>query len=138
MKRHHRYLIALLALLLLGCSPLLRGKGSRRAHLDKAADKILSASSLRGASWSIMAVDLQDGRVLMTREVDRSLVPASNIKLLGTSCALETLGPEYRIATTIGHTGRAEPDGVLPATGRLPQKSHHVFPFWTTDTFSAW
>ena len=141
MRQLHRTSIALLALLLLGCSPLLRGKGSRRAHLDKAADKILSASSFRGASWSIMAVDLQDGRILMTRDEDRSLVPASNIKLLGTACALETLGPDYRIATTIGYTGRLEPGGVL--NGDLivigagdPTMSSRFLD--STDTFSAW
>ncbi|HEX7342870.1 MAG TPA: D-alanyl-D-alanine carboxypeptidase, partial [bacterium] len=140
MKTLHRYSIVLLALLL-GCSPLLRGGSSRQARLDRATDKVLSASSFRGASWSIMAVDLQDGRILISREEDRSLIPASNIKLLGTACALETLGPDYRIATTIGYSGRLESSGTLAGDLIIigagdPTMSSR---FWdSTDTFSAW
>jgi D-alanyl-D-alanine carboxypeptidase/D-alanyl-D-alanine-endopeptidase (penicillin-binding protein 4) len=52
-----------------------------------------------------MAVDLDDGRILLQRDPERALIPASGMKLLVTACALETLGPEFRLTTTIGYTG---------------------------------
>jgi len=141
MKLRIRHLALLCAVIILGCSPLLRGRGSRYTHLSRSADKYLSGVSLRGSSWSIMAVDLADGAILLARDQDRSLIPASNLKLLVTACALETLGPEYRIVTTVGYTGQVDPSGTL--NGDLvvigagdPSLSSRFAD--STDTFSAW
>jgi len=56
-----------------------------------------------------------DGATLASYNADRSLQPASTLKLLTALVALETLGPGYRGATEF--RARAEPvDGVLRAT----------------------
>ncbi len=109
--------IALLAVVLFGCSPLLGGGDSQVKYLQAAAEKQLRNASFRGASWSLMAVDLTTNRILLARDEYRALIPASGVKLLVTACALETLGPDYHTATNLGYTGQLTWEGKI--TGDL-------------------
>lgn len=114
MKSRPLALSAVLALAILtGCAPLLKSGDKNLKYVDKTADKYLSSLVLRSSSISIMAVDLADGRIILQRDPERALIPASCMKLLVTGCALETLGPEYRINTTIGYTGNIDASGTL-------------------------
>jgi D-alanyl-D-alanine carboxypeptidase/D-alanyl-D-alanine-endopeptidase (penicillin-binding protein 4) len=107
-------LTALLALTILsGCAGLLKSGDSDRKYVAKSAAKYLNSLVLRSSSWSVMAVDLADGRIIIQQDADRALIPASGIKVLVTACALETLGPEYRLRTTLGYTGRLDASGTL-------------------------
>lgn len=113
MKQKTIILAIVMATLLSGCSPLLRGPGDRLDYIQQASDKYLRSIYLKGSSWSIMAVDLESGRIILNRDSDRMLIPASNMKLLTTACALETLGPDYRIPTLVGYRGEVDSSGVL-------------------------
>jgi D-alanyl-D-alanine carboxypeptidase/D-alanyl-D-alanine-endopeptidase (penicillin-binding protein 4) len=44
---------------------------------------------------------LDSGRILYDRESDKLFIPASNVKLLTTACALAALGPSYEFKTAI-------------------------------------
>ena len=58
------------------------------------------------ASVSALMVDLETGAEIYNLDPDRLLVPASLMKLVSTSVALETLGPDYKFTTTIWYQGR--------------------------------
>lgn len=60
--------------------------------------------SLRGAS---------KGNVLLDHRAEKSLVPASNLKLFTTISALEILGKEFRFKTTLEYSGTIDDQGTL-------------------------
>jgi D-alanyl-D-alanine carboxypeptidase/D-alanyl-D-alanine-endopeptidase (penicillin-binding protein 4) len=70
------------------------------ASLDANIDiTVAGASALHGAHVGILAIDARDGRVLYQRNADDLFEPASTLKLLVGSVALEKLGPDYRFHT---------------------------------------
>ena len=73
----------------------------------------LAVPHVPAAHSAAMALDLNTGAVVFGRNPGLSLVPASNEKLPITYTALETLGPDFRIATDVlGH------GAVVGTTGR--------------------
>jgi serine-type D-Ala-D-Ala carboxypeptidase/endopeptidase (penicillin-binding protein 4) len=50
---------------------------------------------------SCQVVDLNSGGILMEKNPDLSLTPASTMKIVTSACALDTLGPEFRFSTQI-------------------------------------
>ncbi len=87
------------------------------ATLDANLDVALAgATVLRGAHVGIYAIDAHDGRVLYERDQDSAFEPASTLKLLVGSAALDKLGPDFRF-TTEAVAGGPVADGLLE--GRL-------------------
>lgn len=78
-----------------------------RAYLST----IESDSNFKGASIGVLAVTA-DGDTILKKDFDKLLVPASNMKLVTTALALQTLGSDYRFETKIGYSGTIS-DGVL-------------------------
>ena len=92
--------------------------------------------------WGLLIVDSVTGETLYQKNADKYFVPASNMKLLTTALALDTLGPDYRFRTTI------ETKGVVSADGKLcgdlilvgrgdPNLSNRRFPFDTKEEFDG-
>jgi D-alanyl-D-alanine carboxypeptidase/D-alanyl-D-alanine-endopeptidase (penicillin-binding protein 4) len=79
------------------------------ANVDVA---LAGAATLHGAHVGLYAIDARDGRVLYERNQDQAFQPASTLKLLGGSAALDHLGPDYRFRTTLVANGSVE-GGVL-------------------------
>lgn len=69
---------------------------------------ITSAPGLKGSQFSIVVRDVKSGRTLYERNADQRLIPASTLKLLVSTAALERLGPGYRFTTSVSATGRIE------------------------------
>jgi len=64
-------------------------------------DGVLAAgSTLRHAHVGLLAIDARDGRVLYEHSADDAFQPASTLKLVTGSAALDTLGPGFRFRTT--------------------------------------
>ena len=61
----------------------------------------LAVPHVPAAHSAALALDLTTGAVVFGRNSTLSLVPASNEKLPITYAALETLGPDYQIATDV-------------------------------------
>ena len=84
-----------------------------RGNLDRAFD---AEPALRGAHAGLLAVDARDGRVLYARAADDAFQPASTLKLLTGSVALDVLGTAFRFRTDVFADGTVD-GGVLH--GRL-------------------
>jgi D-alanyl-D-alanine carboxypeptidase/D-alanyl-D-alanine-endopeptidase (penicillin-binding protein 4) len=88
--------VAALAVALATGSPL-AGAQTLRQELNDA----LSIQGVARARTGALAFNLQSGRVVYGLHRDRSLRPASNEKLGVALAALDRLGPEHRIPTTV-------------------------------------
>ncbi|MCB0581242.1 MAG: D-alanyl-D-alanine carboxypeptidase/D-alanyl-D-alanine-endopeptidase, partial [Phaeodactylibacter sp.] len=101
-----QYPLILLFLSLAGIAP------AQNAY-QAAANRLAAEPSLKNGSLSISVVDVESGKLLASYEPERSLSPASNLKVLTTASALALLGPDYRFQTQL------EYDGALSAEGQL-------------------
>ena len=93
--------IVLLCLLI--CLHLLAG-----AQTPAPVKWLLQAPYMRGASFSLVVKDVQEGRTVYSYDTDRLQSPASVLKTVATATALEILGEEYRYPTTLEYDGILE------------------------------
>jgi D-alanyl-D-alanine carboxypeptidase/D-alanyl-D-alanine-endopeptidase (penicillin-binding protein 4) len=77
---------------------------------------VLSAAALGSAAPTTCALVTQGGRTLAALDPGDALIPASNMKILTASAALDKLGPAFRFTTRVT-AGAAPVGGVL--TGNL-------------------
>lgn len=93
--------IVLLCLLI--CLHLLAG-----AQTPAPVKWLLQAHYMRGASFSLVVKDVQEGRTVYSYDTDRLQSPASVLKTVATATALEILGEDYRYPTTLEYDGILE------------------------------
>ena len=93
--------IVLLCLLI--CLHLLAG-----AQTPAPVKWLLQAPYMRGASFSLVVKDVQEGRTVYCYDTDRLQSPASVLKTVATATALEILGEDYRYPTTLEYDGILE------------------------------
>ena len=86
-------------------------------ELRDAIDNALAAKGLANATVSIQIKSLKDGSVIYEKNPEQPLMPASNMKLVTTSAALEKLGKDYKYSTRFYLT--ANPDGSGVVNGSL-------------------
>ncbi len=95
----------------LGMEESFAGQNELSALIEKAKD-ICRDPALRHGQWSFFVMEAASGQTHVEINGDKSLVPASNLKLLTTAAALAYLGPDYRFSTELGYTGFLK-EGVL-------------------------
>ena len=93
--------IVLLCLLI--CLHLLAG-----AQTPAPVKWLLQAPYMRGASFSLVVKDVQEGRMVYSYDTERLQSPASVLKTVATATALEILGEDYRYPTTLEYDGILE------------------------------
>lgn len=81
--------------------------------LQPAVDAFVSASVFEHASIGIAVIDVKNGRMIASHAPQRSLTPASILKLVTTSSALALLGPDFQYKTELQYDGQIQADGVL-------------------------
>lgn len=110
------------SLLASSCTPAAtRGARVARAALAREIDGALADSALVGSGAAVLVVSLDRGDTLYSREADRLVTPASNLKLFTAASALGLLGPDYRFVTPLLATGPVRGDtlqGDLVLVGR--------------------
>ena len=85
----------------------------RAQSLHAEIDALLNVEWLRYGYCGVVVRDLQTGETLYTRDAERVLIPASNMKLLVSAAALHRLGADYRFRTRVWMRGTLLPDGTL-------------------------
>lgn len=105
--------VALVCIYLFAACGTAVAAGEARTMLAHYADSVLTQTSLRGASWSVLFYSLTGDSVLFERDADRLLIPASLTKLVSSAAALNALGPDFRFTTACRYTGTFSADGTV-------------------------
>ena len=115
-----RLCLGLVMACLLGVPVAAQKAGSPRATanpglaiLTARIDAHLAQPAFADAAWGVKVVSLDTGKTLYTHNADKLFVPASTAKLYTAALALDALGPDYRIPTTLFATGKPGRDGEL-------------------------
>ncbi|HLW43077.1 MAG TPA: D-alanyl-D-alanine carboxypeptidase/D-alanyl-D-alanine-endopeptidase [Candidatus Acidoferrales bacterium] len=77
------------------------------------AEAALSAAGPDKGAWGVLVTDATTGEDLYARNAGGYFMPASNAKLFTTALALATLGPDYRVRTTVASSSTLDANGVL-------------------------
>lgn len=96
-----------LCVLLMSCA-LQNVAAANNNRLVQAIDLALSASCLDDQQTAISIVSLPDGKPVYQHHVDIPLLPASTMKVVTTSSALNYLGAEYKFKTELLAQGSAQ------------------------------
>lgn len=71
------------------------------AQSQTVLQKFIDHPALKHASVGVSVVDMTTGKPVVENDADKSLTPASVLKLITTATALETLGENYRYKTDV-------------------------------------
>lgn len=114
-----RTLILASVLIVSACSSAARpAQPTPRVGFDYVADSLIHVSDLSKAVWGIEVYDPARDRVLYSHNGNRHFIPASNTKLITTTVAMGTLGPDYRYRTPLLATSRDSVIAALVLEGR--------------------
>ena len=111
-----------------------KGEPSDVIRFRERVHAALESAGGERAYWGVIVTDADTGSVIYSQNEDRYFMPASNAKLFTTAMALATLGPDFRIRTTIESAATPDSAGVLAGdlvlVGRGDANlSSRVFPF---------
>ncbi|WP_414550061.1 D-alanyl-D-alanine carboxypeptidase/D-alanyl-D-alanine-endopeptidase [Anabaena sp. CCY 0017] len=84
------------------------------AQLKSAVDTITNSPEFSRVRWGILVKNMADEQTLYSRDAEKYFNPASNTKLLTTAAALQQLGADFRIRTSVYQ----DSDGILRVVGR--------------------
>jgi D-alanyl-D-alanine carboxypeptidase/D-alanyl-D-alanine-endopeptidase (penicillin-binding protein 4) len=124
--------------------PVIEEKKARTAtgRFAERVETVVQVAPVDKGEWGLLVVDATTGETLYEKNADKYFVPASNMKLLTTALALDTLGADYRFRTTMETNGKLGANGKL--TGDLilvgrgdPNLSNRKFPFDTKEEFDG-
>ena len=79
-----------------------------RYRVKKVLKEILSDSDFKNAGFAFYAFDWQKRKVISAINPDKSMIPASNQKLITTATMLELYGPDFRFSTRLEYTGHID------------------------------
>lgn len=71
-------------------------------YSQDALDRFVNHPALKHASLGVSVVDLENGKIIFSHDAEKSLTPASTLKLVTTATAIETFGDNYRYKTKVG------------------------------------
>jgi D-alanyl-D-alanine carboxypeptidase/D-alanyl-D-alanine-endopeptidase (penicillin-binding protein 4) len=83
------------------------------AELRSRLTEQVSQPHLAAAALGVKVVSLDTGKTLFERDAHKLLKPASNAKLYTGALALDRLGPDFRIKTSLYSAGKATLGGVV-------------------------
>lgn len=86
---------------------------SNPSELRERLEAHVGAARFRHALWGVQIVSLDSGRVVFSHNADKLMIPASNTKLYTGALALDRLGPDFRIRTSLYTAARPSARGTL-------------------------
>jgi serine-type D-Ala-D-Ala carboxypeptidase/endopeptidase (penicillin-binding protein 4) len=113
--QHRFYKSGVLFVLIVFLIPAL-STGIQAGTLETIQTKVaqcLKRPGVRAASWGIEILDPATNEVLVAVNPDKTFKPASVLKVVTTSAALEKLGSDFRFRTGVYTDGVLESDGTL-------------------------
>ncbi|WP_089127306.1 D-alanyl-D-alanine carboxypeptidase/D-alanyl-D-alanine endopeptidase [Tolypothrix sp. NIES-4075] len=95
-------------------APATKTKNICPTQLAAAVDEVINRPQYSRVRWGILVQPLYKAQNLYSRDAQKYFTPASNAKLLTTAAALQQLGANYRIRTSVYQDG----NNVLRVVGR--------------------
>lgn len=92
--------------------PAAPGADAPKSALQTFAEQLAARPALQAARIGIRVEDAETGAVLADVGGDKRFLPASNMKLLTTAAALDVLGPDFRVRTSV-YAPAPNADGVV-------------------------
>src|SRR5437667_12250647 len=83
------------------------------SELQKRLSEHVSQPRFGAALWGVKVVSLDTGKTVFEHNPQKLFSPASNSKLYTVALALDRLGPDYRIKTSLYAEARPTPSGTL-------------------------
>lgn len=83
------------------------------AALQQRISELVANPRYNAALWGVKIVSLESGKVLFSTNAEKLFSPASNSKLYSMALALDKLGADYRIKTSLYARTRPDADGTL-------------------------
>lgn len=111
---------------------------------DKSSDTFHADSSLAHASVSLCVANANTGEIVIDYNSGLSLTPASIMKLITSSAAIELLGPDYTFKTRLGYTGSVTKrwgrlrGNIIITGGGDPALGSKYFPGYYSDFLDGW
>jgi serine-type D-Ala-D-Ala carboxypeptidase/endopeptidase (penicillin-binding protein 4) len=84
------------------------------SQLSSAINTIINRPQFSRVRWGILVKALSSANILYSQDSQKYFIPASNMKLFTTAAALQKLGADFRIRTSVYDDG----NGVLRVVGR--------------------
>ena len=84
-----------------------------QASLNQAIKGLANIDAMKHASMSVSVIDVESGKMIASYDPDRNLLPASSLKIVTTSMALEVLGENFKFKTELQYDGEIDADGTL-------------------------
>ena len=84
------------------------------AQLSSTINTIINRPQFSRGRWGILIKTLSSDKILYSQDSQKYFIPASNVKLFTTAVALQKLGLDFRIRTSIYDDG----NGILRVVGR--------------------
>ncbi|MCF6148979.1 MAG: D-alanyl-D-alanine carboxypeptidase/D-alanyl-D-alanine-endopeptidase [Candidatus Kuenenia sp.] len=82
-------------------------------NLRSTVEKQMNSSALKHAQWSIYAEYADTGKEIISYDSDKSLAPASNLKVITTGIALIVLRETFQFTTSLYYDGEISDTGTL-------------------------
>lgn len=105
-------LLPLLLLLLLGYGIASGQNAMQVRKLKKELAKISGSKEFKTATIGFCLMDVETGKILVEENAEKSLIPASTMKLITTGAGLALLGDTFRFKTVMHYVGLIK-DGTL-------------------------
>lgn len=86
---------------------------SGQQNIQAAIKRLAGDPALKHAGLGVCVIDLTTGRMVAGHAPDRSLIPASSLKLLSTATAFNILGKDFRYQTDLQIQGSVNAEGIL-------------------------
>ena len=102
----------------------------KKYSIEDVLSNLKGDKSLTHASWSVAALNTETGKLFTHYDHQRSLIPASTMKLFTTSTALEILGSEFKFETQLKYSGYIDSNGVLQGNLYIIGSGDPTFGSW--------
>lgn len=89
------------------------GKAFANEELSQIIDKQIHSAPLKHAQWSVYAEYADTGETIVDFNGEKSLAPASGLKVISTGVALILLGESFRFETRLHYDGEISDTGIL-------------------------
>ena len=118
------------------------------AAVTAAVQAVQNDKLFKTASIGCYALNLTKGKIIGDVNATQSMIPASNLKVLTTAAALETLGKDFQFKTTIQYDGEIDEHGILhgniyiqgggdPALGSRKFQDYYYQPYFIATWVQA-